>query len=147
PSETLDAVVRIAFGLQDFAYSRSTTAATERRTASMDVDKAASYLPSTWSLREKELFLRWLVEACGVLVRDKETYAFAHLSLQEYLAAVHISQHSNISITDLVFDLHWWETLRVLAALVDRAAADRRIAELLAVAFGQSQPASFWLAG
>src|SRR5262249_19005283 len=106
-----------------------------------------SYLPGAWSLRQRENFLNWLVEACGILIREKGTYAFAHLSLQEYLAAVFISHHPEVSIIDRVFDLHWWETLRLLPALVDREAADRRIAELLSASFDPSQPASFWLAG
>jgi hypothetical protein len=146
-ADAQDALEHLAFGMQDLAYSRPASESAERRSVAVSLDQACALLPRSWNWRDKERFLTWLVDACGILSHDEETYAFAHLSLQDYLAAGHLSKRPQLPITHRVFAHHWWETLRVLAALLDPEAADRRIAELLAVAPGPAHAASFWLAG
>jgi hypothetical protein len=92
--------------------------------------------------------LNWLADVCGILVCDEdEAYAFSHLSLQEYLTAAYIAKRPHMPIADRVLDQQWWETLRLLIALLDQEPAQHRVAELLAVSSGPDAPASFWLAG
>ncbi|MEM7600601.1 MAG: metallophosphoesterase, partial [Verrucomicrobiota bacterium] len=77
---------------------------------------------------EKHCFIRWLAEAAGILRSyQDETYEFAHLSLQEYLAAVWLDQthdgHSERLETwkALSEDRNWWEALRLWAAMLDQS--------------------------
>jgi hypothetical protein len=122
----------------------------ERRSVAVSLDRACSFLPQPWGRHDQKRFLNWLVEECGILVYDEgdaHGYGFSHLSLQDYLAAAYIAKRPDLPIADRVFDHHWWETFRVLPTLLDQKAAQRRVAELLAVSSDPADPASFWLAG
>lgn len=161
-ADAQEALEHLAFDMQNLAYARPASESAERRSVAVSLNQACSFLPRSWGWRDQQRFLNWLVDACGILSHDEirpgaerdrsvdrveAMYAFAHLSLQDYLAAAYLSKRPQMPITDRVLEYHWWETLRLLAAGLDREAADRRIAELLAVPPGPAQAASFWLSG
>ena len=65
-----------------------------------------------------ETFFRQIKDVCGLIIeQDSGIYEFAHLSFQEYLAAVEIkdSNQENILINNLN-DSWWHETIRLYAA-------------------------------
>jgi hypothetical protein len=84
-----------------------------------------TFLPASWSHEQRSRFLNWLVGPAGLLIdRADGTLSFAHLSFQEYLSAWYL--HTNIegdserteACCQKLGALHWWETLRLWAALV-----------------------------
>ncbi len=70
----------------------------------------------------QETFLNSVV-ASGLLVeREHGQYAFAHLTLQEHLAARHIGHHRLIGVLTKAVDDDWWrETTLLFAARTDPA--------------------------
>ncbi|AXK31371.1 NACHT domain-containing protein [Streptomyces armeniacus] len=63
------------------------------------------------------------VTSNGLLVeRERGLYAFAHLTLQEHLAALHIQQHGRTDVLTAAVDDDWWrETALLYAARTDPA--------------------------
>src|SRR6266566_434716 len=63
-------------------------------------------------------FLRGVERDCGILLeREQGLYAFAHLTFQEYLAAVHIREKSlEQELTTHVESFWWHETIRLYCA-------------------------------
>ncbi len=89
-----------------------------------------------------ECFIQQIKDVCGLLVeKELGIYEFAHLSFQEYLAAVEIkeSNQENILINNLNYS--WWhETIRLYVAQSDatniiRAASDNPSSELITLAY------------
>ncbi|ACY17726.1 NACHT domain-containing protein [Haliangium ochraceum] len=87
--------------------------------------QALRYMPEEWSDDQRRGFLAWLVGAAGILNdRTDGSVAFAHLSFQEYLTAWHLLVHREGEAARIGLcrehrtDIHWWETLRLWAALV-----------------------------
>ena len=87
-------------------------------------------------------FVRQIKDVCGLLIeKDLDRYEFAHLSLQEYLAAVEIkdSNQEEILINNLN-DSWWHETIRLYIAQSDatniiRAAFKSPTVESMALAY------------
>lgn len=86
----------------------------------------ASFVPAECPAERRDGFLAWLVEVAGLLVeRTDGGLSFTHLSFQEYLTALHIAtttaDHDQrcAAFRDRIIEVHWWETLRLLAAQVD----------------------------
>lgn len=78
------------------------------------------------------------VVTTGILVeREIEQYSFAHLTLQEHLASLHVERHGLVSVLAGAVDDDWWrETTLLYAArndpspIVDAALADGRVRAL-----------------
>jgi energy-coupling factor transporter ATP-binding protein EcfA2 len=68
-----------------------------------------------------EQFLEDVVNSSGLLVeREAELFGFAHLTFQEYLAAMHVQdQRLENDLIKRVEDTWWHETIRLYAAQVD----------------------------
>jgi len=89
-----------------------------------------------------EEFIQRSKDVCGLLVeKELETYEFAHLSFQEYFAAVEIkdSNQENILINNLN-DSWWHETIRLYVAQSDatniiRAILDNPTIDTMALAY------------
>ncbi len=66
-------------------------------------------------------FLKMVENSSGLLVeREAGLYGFAHLTFQEYLAAVHVrDQKQESDLTRQVEDSWWHETIRLYAAQAD----------------------------
>src|SRR6185295_14177020 len=84
------------------------------------------FLPDECSIEFRDGFLAWLIEIAGLLVeRTDGTLAFTHLSFQEYLTALHlantVADHDQrfSAFQNRVREVHWWETLRLLAAQIE----------------------------
>ncbi|MCA9994165.1 MAG: SUMF1/EgtB/PvdO family nonheme iron enzyme [Anaerolineales bacterium] len=83
-------------------------------------------------------FLQAVESNTGLLKEENNrSYRFAHLTFQEYLAAVHVEQHGLIqNLVDHIADEWWHETIRLYCAQADgtlilRAClADGRLSEL-----------------
>lgn len=63
-------------------------------------------------------FLRGIEQDCGILLeREQGLYSFAHLTFQEYLAAVHIREKSLEQELTTHIESDWWhETIRLYCA-------------------------------
>ncbi len=68
-----------------------------------------------------EGFLKMIENSSGLLVeREAGAYGFAHLTFQEYLAAVHIrDKNLEAKLSQYVQDSWWHETIRLYAAQAD----------------------------
>jgi energy-coupling factor transporter ATP-binding protein EcfA2 len=68
-----------------------------------------------------ESFLKMIENSSGLLIeREAGVYSFAHLTFQEYLAAVHVlDQKMEKDLLDWVEDSWWHETIRLYAAQGD----------------------------
>ncbi|MDJ0773470.1 MAG: GUN4 domain-containing protein [Mastigocoleus sp. MO_167.B18] len=68
-------------------------------------------------------FIKHIRDDCGLLVeKEVKEYEFAHLSFQEYLAAVEISESNQEHILINNIDKTWWsETIRLYAAQAKNA--------------------------
>jgi energy-coupling factor transporter ATP-binding protein EcfA2 len=69
-------------------------------------------------------FLRQIEHTSGLLLeRNPGSYGFAHLTFQEYLAAVHIKQKGlEQMLVDQVTDVWWHETIRLYCSQADATA-------------------------
>ena len=81
------------------------------------------------------------VHKSGLLVeREHDRFAFAHLTLQEYLAAAHLDQHESHLLASNIDDTWWRETILLWAAGADAtpivtACLNSRTVRALALAF------------
>ncbi|AFZ03095.1 GUN4 domain-containing protein [Calothrix sp. PCC 6303] len=68
-----------------------------------------------------EAFIRHIRDDCGLLVeKENDIYEFAHLSFQEYLAAVEIKESNQEDILIRNINNSWWaETIRLYATVND----------------------------
>jgi len=68
-----------------------------------------------------ESFLKHIRDVSGLLVeRERDTFEFAHLSFQEYLAAAEIqTTHQASLLNEHIVDAWWAETIRLYAAQSD----------------------------
>ena len=75
------------------------------------------------NLNKTEDFIKYIRDGCGLLVeREVEEYEFAHLSFQEYLAAVEISESNQEYILIKNIDKTWWsETIRLYSSQAKNA--------------------------
>lgn len=87
-----------------------------------------------------EQFLESIVNSSGLLVeREAGLYSFAHLTFQEYLAAMHVQDRRlENDLIARVEDTWWHETIRLYAAQVDatnivRACLNKRIPSIQAL--------------
>ncbi len=74
-----------------------------------------------------DAFLKMIEESSGLLIeREQGVYSFAHLTFQEYMAAVYI-QENNLGddLTECVAESWWHETIRLYCARVDASAIIR----------------------
>jgi len=89
-----------------------------------------------------EEFLEQVKDVCGLLVeKEVGVYEFAHLSFQEYLAAVQVKESNQEQLLIENISNSWWsETMRLYAAQSDatnliRAALEKDTVETLALAY------------
>ncbi|NES74039.1 MAG: hypothetical protein F6K24_57070, partial [Okeania sp. SIO2D1] len=89
-----------------------------------------------------EVFVQQIKDICGLLVeRELGIYEFAHLSFQEYLAAVQIKEANQEQFLLDNIDNSWWhETIRLYAAQTNatniiRKALEQATVESLALAY------------
>lgn len=87
-------------------------------------------------------FVEQIKDVCGLLVeKELGVYEFAHLSFQEYLAAVEIQRTQQENLLEEKIDQSWWhETIRLYAAMGDattivRAALKNPTIEAMALAY------------
>lgn len=87
-----------------------------------------------------EQFLKSVVNSSGLLVEQEAgLYGFAHLTFQEYLAAMHVQDRRLESgLISRIEDTWWHETIRLYAAQVDatnivRACINKRTPSILAL--------------
>ncbi len=75
------------------------------------------------SLANAEDFLKHIRDDCGLLVeKELGIYEFAHLSFQEYLAAVQIKESNQENLLIANINNSWWaETIRLYAAQINNA--------------------------
>jgi hypothetical protein len=71
-----------------------------------------------------EAFLKVAEERSGLLLEQTAgVYSFAHLTFQEYLAAVHIKEQGlGLELPSRVSDVWWYETIRLYGAQTDATA-------------------------
>lgn len=69
-------------------------------------------------------FLKLVEETSGLLLEQaSEVYRFAHLTFQEYLAAVHVKEQGLVQeLLNAVSDVWWHETIRLYVAQADATA-------------------------
>lgn len=86
----------------------------------------ARLLPDECPTEARDRFLAWLVEVAGLLAeRTDGSLAFTHLSFQEYLTALHLANSAAdhdqrfAAFRVHIGEIHWWETLRLLASQID----------------------------
>ena len=89
-----------------------------------------------------EEFVNQVRDVCGLLVeKDIDVYEFAHLSFQEYLAAVQIKESNQEKLLIENINHSWWhETIRLYAAQsnatnIIRAALENPTVEAMALAY------------
>jgi formylglycine-generating enzyme required for sulfatase activity len=89
-------------------------------TALIPVNMLQTFPPS---LANAEDFLKHIRDDCGLLVeKELGIYEFAHLSFQEYLAAVQIKESNQESLLIANINNSWWaETIRLYAAQINNA--------------------------
>ncbi|MFB2769322.1 SUMF1/EgtB/PvdO family nonheme iron enzyme [Pelatocladus sp. BLCC-F211] len=75
------------------------------------------------NLANAEDFLKHIRDDCGLLVeKELDIYEFAHLSFQEYLAAVQIKESNQEDLLIANINNSWWaETIRLYAAQINNA--------------------------
>ncbi|NEQ52855.1 MAG: NACHT domain-containing protein, partial [Leptolyngbya sp. SIO3F4] len=65
-------------------------------------------------------FLEEVVQISELLVQQEDDYEFAHLSFQEYLAAVHVASNKKEQLLHKHFDDDWWKpTILLYGGLVN----------------------------
>lgn len=106
-------------------------------------DAAEILLPTLMRVSPKmtgEQFLREVLDGSGLMIeKEAGLYGFAHLTFQEYLAAVHVrEQRKERRLMELVEDSWWHETIRLYAAMGDatniiQACLSRRTASVPAL--------------
>lgn len=79
-----------------------------------------------------EAFIKHIRDDCGLLVeKEMDIYEFAHLSFQEYLAAVEIKELSHEDILIGNINNSWWaETIRLYAAVNDATKLIRAVIDM-----------------
>ncbi len=115
--------------LQSLAYGMMSNGVRD-----IDLVKATGFITPTLGRiapnTSAKIFLRRAEESSGLLLeRENGLYAFAHFTLQEYLAACYIKEHglSHLLVENL--DQSWWrETILLYAAQAD---ATRIVSECL----------------
>ena len=72
-------------------------------------------------------FLKQVENISGLLLeREHDIYSFAHLTFQEYLAAVHIHRENQEALLVALINFTWWhETIRLYCAIADATAIIR----------------------
>jgi NACHT domain len=141
----LRAVAELAYRLQAEGYGR-----TRRTPVSCTWDNAVELLRNDWTPEQRDRFLRWLVASTGVLIdRTDGAVQFAHLSFQEHLAAYHLFSTRDgdacfAAVQSHMENTSWWETLRLLAALIGDHGPDK-LGPVLDLLRAGTQ--SYWLAG
>jgi lipopolysaccharide/colanic/teichoic acid biosynthesis glycosyltransferase len=89
------------------------------------VDAAAGHILSELSLvspgTSPVAFLRDVERSSGILLeRERDVYAFAHPTFQEYLAALEIKESSQQgALLARIFEPWWHETIRLYSAMAD----------------------------
>lgn len=120
--ERLRVVAALAFHTQVEGYRYR-----NRRAIVRTWDELAALLPDGWPAGRRAGFLVWLAGPAGLLTDQADgTLTFTHLSFQEYLAAWHLNATLEGTERVVEFQRHggkpaWWETLRLWAALIERA--------------------------
>jgi calcineurin-like phosphoesterase family protein len=105
-----------------------------------------------WDPHRRDEFLTWLVSGAGLLLeREDGKLQFAHLGLQEYLAAWHLdATHEGRdarleSMAKYADKVEWWEVLRLWMALIEGKSAENLRSVLAGLTTHSA--ASFWLVG
>ena len=145
--ERLRVVAALAFRAQAEAYEEMTRGAIVRSWAEL-----SALLPEGWPEWQRQGFLAWLAGPAGLLTDQADgTLTFTHLSFQEYLAAWFLN--SNVEGSDRIAEFQkyldnpgWWETLRLWAALIERA-NPARLDPILAALLDQLEVTACSLAG
>ncbi|MCZ2824296.1 sugar transferase [Modestobacter sp. VKM Ac-2982] len=106
--------------LEHLAYAMTVSGARD-----MDVRRAVSVVKAPLRrvavVMTPETFLQHVLETSGLLIeRERGKYAFAHLTLQEYLTASHIKERGlEVELAGRVAEPWWHETVRLYCSLSD----------------------------
>jgi Calcineurin-like phosphoesterase len=146
-ADRIKIVAELAFRMQDDGYQRD-----QRQPIVRTKQELMEILPRDWNEERRSRFLAWLAGPAGVMIdRTDSTLVFTHLSFQEYLAAryFHVQKEGaedRVAVCrQRMYDVNWWETLRLWAAQVEGRNADHLQPVLEALIDGE--PEGFWLAG
>jgi TIR domain/NACHT domain len=145
--ERLRVVAALAFGAQVQSYGDR-----DRRAIVRTWDELAALLPDGWLAGRRAGFLAWLAGPAGLLTDQADgTLTFTHLSFQEYLAAWFLNSTLEGSDRITEFQRHgevidWWETLRLWAALIERA-NPARLDSVLGALLDRHEILAYGLAG